>query len=537
MILRKRPQHIVAVNIEPRRCEVVRARREWRTWQIDHVEHFSITEAETPYEALQRLNLRPKSKQPTALILFLSRQLYAFHRENYPLALEDRLEETLSFDWSENLLYDPEQTHYFSGPPAQGSDQLVVPIFSLPLDRYDKLYQSSGAAHFSSFTLIPAALAYEAFLKVHTHGEVSAESEIFARLLTPTEVEVHHYVHGRLIDSSILQKGHETVRLFRETLLSYQDEEAGQNVVSLLCAPDEVHNVAARSWVESALPIQTLSLNSSLLVPWVEHIITQERIYAFGSQLHVKPWQPPKIIIPLLVMFVLYAGFATYQRYQHDRAIKTTTELQAQRKQLEAQWKPIEELQSNITKLQEEQKIFGEFDQQGYPVLELLTLLSEMTPEDTWLDYLSLANKELQIRGESASAVKYLSELSKIEGFSNVSFASPVSKNPSSDKERFNVRIQLDVEKLAKTLPSIEIESDKSQTVLEDTDTSMSPESMKQLRGSKKSDRKVGAPTEAIKPRGGVVPSEKAKVAPPQPEEEGQPEEEEILDDTEETIE
>jgi hypothetical protein len=60
---------------------------------------------------------------------------------------------------------------------------------------------------------------------------------------------------------------------------------------------------------------------------------------------------------------------------------------------------------------------------------------------------------------------------------------------------------------------------------------------MKQLRGLKKSGKKTGASTEAIKPRGRAVPSEKAKVAPPKPEEEGQPEEEEILDDTEETIE
>jgi Tfp pilus assembly protein PilN len=537
MILRKRSQQILAVNIEPRHCEVLRAHRQWRTWQIDHVEQFPLAQGETPYDALQRLNLRPKSNQPTALILFLSRQLYSFHRENYPLALEDRLEETLSFDWSENLLYDPEQTHYFSGPPARGSDQLIVPIFSLPLERYDKLYQASGAVHFSSFTLIPAALAYEALLKTHPDVAAGAESEIFARLLGPTELEVHHYVKGRLIDSSILQKGHETVRLFRETLLSYQDDEAELNVVSLLSTPDEVHNVTERSWVEAALPVQTLLLNGSLLIPWVEHIFTQERIYAFGSQLQVKPWQPPKIIFPLLVMLILYAGFGTYQRYQHDRSIRTTNELYAQRKQLEAQWKPIEELQAKITKLQEEQKIFGEFDQQGYPVLELLTLLSEVTPEDTWLDYLSLANKELQIRGESASAVKYLSELSKIEGFSNVSFASPVSKNPSSDKERFNVRIQLDAEKLAKTLPSIEIEPDKSQAGLDGTDESVTPESMKQLRGLKKSGKRPEALKEAIKPRGGTVSSEKAKVPPKVAEEDEQPVEEEIQDDTEEVLE
>jgi hypothetical protein len=177
------------------------------------------------------------------------------------------------------------------------------------------------------------------------------------------------------------------------------------------------------------------------------------------------------------------------------------TEVQTQRKQLEAQWKPIEQLQANIAKLQEDQKALAEFDQQSYPVLELFTLLSQVTPEDTWLDFLSLANREMQIRGESKSAVKYLSELSKVEGFSNVSFASPVSRNPTSDKERFNVRIQMDVEKLRKTLANKEVDSlDAALTGLPVQDLPSPGEPEKQLEPPKKASPPAQGPA-AIQPK------------------------------------
>ena len=59
------------------------------------------------------------------------------------------------------------------------------------------------------------------------------------------------------------------------------------------------------------------------------------------------------------------------------------------------------------------------------------------------------------MRGESKSAIKYLSELSKIEGLSDVKFASPVTRDPGTDQERFNVQLQLDMEKLKKNFDTL----------------------------------------------------------------------------------
>jgi cell division protein FtsB len=491
MIFKRRPKHILAVYVESRRLEIVRAQRQWRSWQVGTAEQYHLSEGEGLYDYLQRLNLRPKSNQPTALILFLARNQYIFNREHYPTALQDRLEESLSFDWQENLFYDSEQMLHFIAPAVAGQQQLTVPIFSVPMELYEKFHQALGAAYFSSFTIIPTALAYKIFLADAGGDATNSLTTIFARVLGPSQVEIHRFLKGEVVDSFIIENRRESFRLFRESLLALnvQPENGnGANIkVQLLCTPEETLDSPGHQWVREALPVETCTIKGSLLLPWVEHLVVQEEFSAFGSELHLKPWHPPKIILPLLVVVALYAGFAAYQVHRNKQLTRTATEVQTQRKQLEAQWKPIEQLQANIAKLQEDQKALAEFDQQAYPVLELFTLLSQITPEDTWLDFLSLANREMQIRGESKSAVKYLSELSKVEGFSNVSFASPVSRNPTSDKERFNVRIQMDVEKLRKTLANKEVDSlDAALTGLPAQDLPSPGEPVKQLEPPKK---------------------------------------------------
>ena len=134
---------------------------------------------------------------------------------------------------------------------------------------------------------------------------------------------------------------------------------------------------------------------------------------------------------------------------------QTSKRLKVQINQLETRWKPIEQLQTRMTKFREDQKTLSEFNREDYQLLELLSFLTLLTPDDTWLNYLSLRQGQLILRGESKSAIKYLSELSKIEGLSDVKFASPVTRDPGTDQERFNVQLQLDMEKLKKSFESL----------------------------------------------------------------------------------
>ncbi len=462
-MLRRRPKNILALYVESRRLEIIRAKRQWRTWQLGPVEQYPLPDGEALFDQLQRLNLRPKAGHATALILFLPRSHYAFGRELYPLALQDRLEESLTFDWPENLFYDAEQTLRFTAPPVIGEQQLIVPIFSLPQETYDKFQEALAASHFNSFTIIPSALAYRSFVTELTQANGHPSTRIFARVLGPSQLEVHRYFNGTIIDSFMVRREHVTQQLFLETLkvLTVPNEPDSDESphLDLVCTTAEATDTATSYWLSNGLPISPRTIEGSMLTQWMEYLVDQDQLKAFGATLRLKPWQPPRIIFPLLLVAALYGAFASYQWYSSKDLNKTFLDVQTQRKHLEAQWKPIEQLQTNISRLKEQQKALAEFDQQSYPVYELFDLLTQITPDDTWLDFFSLTNKELQIRGESKSAAKYLSELSKVEGFSNVSFASPVSRNPASDKERFNVRIQMDVDKLRKILAGKALES------------------------------------------------------------------------------
>ncbi len=475
MKVERRPRHILALYVEARRLEVVRAEKRWRSWLLEPAEQHMFPEGEPLFDYLPRLSLRPKAGHATALILFLPRSYYSFGREYYPLTLQDRLEEALTFDWQENLFYDDELTLRFAASPAVGEQKLVVPIFSLSQEVYKKFQQALGASLFGSFTIIPSAMAYPAVFAGQAQGNGQPAMRMLARALAPSEMEVHRYINGTIVDSFLIHRQGVTERLFDETVRALasdnETEGGGRPHIELLCSPAEEAGGAVRSWVENGLAIRPCPFDGALLTRWVEHLVSREQFRAFGAELRLKPWQPPRILLPLILVLACYGAFGAYQWYTCKRLTRNAIEVQTQRKQLETQWKPIEQLQANISKLKEQHKALAAFDQQSFPVYELLNLLTQVTTEDTWLDFFSLTNKELQIRGESKSAAKYLSELSKVDGFSNVSFASPVSRNPSSDKERFNVRIQLEIDRLRKSLVAKEtgsaLDADESDTALE----------------------------------------------------------------------
>jgi len=476
-LIKHRPKHLLAVYIEPWGLEILRAHRQWRSWQIDAVEQFAVQEGESVYDSLQRLNLRPRNRQATALVLFLPRLYYTFHCEYYPSTLGEHLEEALAFDWQENVFNDNGQMLYFSGPPVPINGHLSVPIFTLQKDLYDKFYQILGGASFKDFIAIPSALAYRSFLSTLPKDSGNASAlEIFGRIVDPSHLEIHRYYRGHLLDSTIVNRRHDQLRLFREAMSCIGTEEDRDLLrIHLLCRSDESRRNPAGKWKDSELPVEVRTLDEPLISHWVKYLFGQESVENFGTPLYLKPWEIPKIAWLVLAVMALYSVFGFFQSYSHDRLLNTSRNLMRERAQLEVQWKPVEQLQTRIAKFQEDQKTLSQFNREGYPIVEILTMLSMITPEDTWLNYLSLRNGQFMLRGESDSAIKYLSELSKVEGFEDVRFASPVTRNPASNKERFNVQVQISLDKLEKTLEAVPVEKAELSVESEDANELLTP--------------------------------------------------------------
>jgi len=216
----------------------------------------------------------------------------------------------------------------------------------------------------------------------------------------------------------------------------------------------------------------------------------------------LKPWQIPRIAAPLAALIFIFTLYGLYQSHSTASRVQTSNGLKVQIHQLEARWKPIEQIQTRITKFQEDQKTLSQFKSEDFQLLELLNFLTQLTPEDTWLNYLSLRQGQLILRGESKSAIKYLAELSKTEGLGDVKFASPVTRDPGTDLERFNVQLHLDMEKLKKSFEALPPET-PSEVLSEGPNAEAAAEEKGLLEGS---------PSPAEEPQAGEqTPEERAQ--------------------------
>ncbi|MDR3569226.1 MAG: PilN domain-containing protein [Syntrophobacteraceae bacterium] len=446
-IFRYRPSDLCAVYIEPGRIEVCRARRVWRTWERGVAEQFHVPEGESVFDHLQRLNLKPATRKGSALLAIVSGVFYSVHSEYYPLSIKDQLGSAINFDWQENVFQEHDRTLHFFGPPVALERHVSVPIFAIQSEVHDQLNQALNGALFHTFAVAPSALLFAALLPEADQSE--EESEILARSLDNDTFEAHRFYRGAFLDSSPVGKFSRSLNLFGENLRGICGEKSEPHV-HFLCLPGESQpsRQAAAKLDQTGVRSEVLEVQGSFVSNWLDGLLKQDTIHTFDSEVLLKPWQLPRIAWPLAALVLLFALYGFYQSYSARSLAQTSSHLKVRIDRLQARWQPLEELQMRITNFEQDKKTLAEFNREDYRLRELLDLLSDRTPGDTWLDYFSLSSGQLILRGESKSALQYLAALSKVEGLTEVKFASPVSRDPGNDMERFNIELQLDMNKL-----------------------------------------------------------------------------------------
>lgn len=71
-------------------------------------------------------------------------------------------------------------------------------------------------------------------------------------------------------------------------------------------------------------------------------------------------------------------------------------------------------------------------------VIEILNELTNLLPDNTYLNRLTIRENEVQIHGESDTATSIIQLLENSDYFENAQLRSPVTKNNATDKERFH---------------------------------------------------------------------------------------------------
>jgi general secretion pathway protein L len=81
--------------------------------------------------------------------------------------------------------------------------------------------------------------------------------------------------------------------------------------------------------------------------------------------------------------------------------------------------------------------------QQRVPIVELLSELTELLPDDTWLQQLSIRGKNVELQGESAQATTLIELLEDSPRFESVAFRAPLTQVRGAATERFSIVMTL----------------------------------------------------------------------------------------------
>ena len=455
-IIKYRPTNLYAVYVEPLRIEVLQAHRHWRSWEIGVAEQSHVPQGESVFDHLQYLNLKPKGRKGSALLAIVSSVFYSVHSEHYPLSIKDQLDDAINFDWQENIFLEHDRTLHFSGPPVALNQHVSVPIFSIQREIYDKLNQALNGALFHTFAVVPSALSFSALLPL-IEDDGGETARYWPEAWTMRILKYTASTGGPFWIQRWSVSLPSDLKLFAENLKCLGDEECEPHI-HLVCAPEECNSPEdpAAIWAQGGVagkgagdlrvfrhqlaspPAQTGRHSHFRLRNPVKAMANSAHCRASGgAHFHFRP------LWPLSVRTRPKAWFRPASASKF-RSISS-----------KPGGNPSRRLQTRITKFQEDQKTLSEFNREDYQLLELLSFLTQLTPEDTWLNYLSLRQGQLILRGESKSAIKYLAGTVENRGAYRRQIRFSGNPGPGTDQERFNVQLQLDMEKLKKSFEAL----------------------------------------------------------------------------------
>lgn len=139
-----------------------------------------------------------------------------------------------------------------------------------------------------------------------------------------------------------------------------------------------------------------------------------------------------QLAVPL-VLLALLIGWPLYQRQQ------TLTRLQSELRQLKSKAEQSKGVSSELESLETSRAFLLRQQDQAPRLLLLLNELTALLPDHTWLMRFEDDGTSLRLDGESAEASALISLLEQSPLLENVRFASPVTSNPNTAKDRFSL--------------------------------------------------------------------------------------------------
>ena len=121
----------------------------------------------------------------------------------------------------------------------------------------------------------------------------------------------------------------------------------------------------------------------------------------------------------------------------------TEARLEAEVSAMQEHAEQVLELRERLQSRVEETVTLMRLKQSAPAVIGVLAEVARILPDSTWLSVLDLRQNVLQIRGQSAASSDLISVIEDSPTFHGVSFASPVTQDPNTGNERFEIRANI----------------------------------------------------------------------------------------------
>ncbi|HSV41942.1 MAG TPA: PilN domain-containing protein, partial [Methanomassiliicoccales archaeon] len=400
------------------------------------VESASVPDGASPFDALIQVCSRRPGGSRTGLLLFLPLEYYTLHCAHYPVSLRDELERVLEYDRGENVFLDEERCATLCGDPADDGAMLAVPIYAMLNETLDKARQAAQAHGFSAWTVIPDGLG------LRGSGILNGSGGCFHIALSGgkgvEEVELYRFHSGVPVEAARMAPCSALKHV--EPRLAASE---GNGRSSLGIMTEDGDGQPSLAGFQKVRPVP---LSEPLLATWTRGQLGSGRIRGFGDEVDVRPLRIPKDFLVCLVLVAAFLAVGFFHAFTSEGLRQRNAHHESARKRLEAMAEPLLEMQERMDRLQDVEDVERKHAQRGFSTVALLRMLTDVTPDDTWVSVLQVRDDQnvVHLQGESSSTVRYMTILSAVRGFAKVDLTSPVRTSPGRNKEIFSIKIMVE---------------------------------------------------------------------------------------------
>ncbi|MEJ5301343.1 MAG: PilN domain-containing protein [Thermodesulforhabdaceae bacterium] len=453
-------KNLVAIYPIGTKTLITTAERKRRKWNITSIESRHEEASESWIDLIAKIIASVPNPQRTYLMLILPRSEYFFTKAIYPKHLEDNIDKVLAYNQSEHVFF-KNGCAVLSTSAATEAESIIAALYWVKKSLLEHLSQE--VEKFEDFLVIPDAIILSEGLIFSADYVPSPNGSFWGLFPNGENIHAIHLIKGQGVTESITVTPQKSFlweilkkKLQKSQIIFCSESLDLEKLISMEIGNreeigSEEHPEGALS-EEQSFPEKVSGkpqLSSVAIEEIIHHglskILDNSLVRGFDHSLRVNLPKVPRWCYGLLAIFLLYVLFSGYMIFEKNHLRVKLAQVKKERIALEEQWKPIEQQIKTVEQMEQDKKNLETLTTQVIPIREFMEVLSTKTPKDTWINnfILTQGNKVI-LRGDSKSAVQYMGELSKIPGFTNVKFISPVRKDSGSDKEFFNIEITVD---------------------------------------------------------------------------------------------